>query len=148
MSLLPTVSVEHRRVQSTGRNGQRAAPISWRPMLTPYLEDRPIPARTYPELCTWKAVLLIWCLQLALKKCCKISHIYQPSWLCPACLPTTISISAPTQPTIAASIQQMWLTCPSSTRSSSASERHPRVSVTSQQYQTNLHTFFLLPYRL
>ena len=32
--------------------GQRNGAFSWRPVVRPLKEDRPIPARPYPELCT------------------------------------------------------------------------------------------------
>ena len=38
-------------------HGHRTGAFSWRPELRPYQENGPIPARLYPELHTWKAVL-------------------------------------------------------------------------------------------
>ena len=35
---------------------QRTGAFSWRPLLRPSQEDRPIPTRPYQELCTWKVV--------------------------------------------------------------------------------------------
>ena len=36
-------------------HGQRTGAISWRPVLRPIQEDRPIPTRHYPEMLTMKA---------------------------------------------------------------------------------------------
>ena len=60
------------------------------------------------------------------------------TWLCPACLPSTCSIPAPIQPTIAMTTthkHQLCLTRPPSTRSSSASEDHHQAPVVTQQQQ-------------
>ena len=66
-------------------------------------EDRPILARPYLELRIWKTVF--GChryLHLTIRKCSSISRqSTNLSWLCPACLPTTTSIPAPTKTTIA-----------------------------------------------
>ena len=40
-------------------HGQRTRAFSWRPVLRPFQEDRPIPARPYPGLCNWMVVLAV-----------------------------------------------------------------------------------------
>ena len=37
-------------------HGQRSGAFLWRPVLRPFQEDRPIPARPHPELVTWTAM--------------------------------------------------------------------------------------------
>ena len=95
-----------------------------------FQEDRPIPAPPYPELRTWMVVRsgVISVFPTHSGNAPESPDIRPTTWLCSACLPSTNSIPAPIQPTIAMStthIYQLWLTRPHSTRSSSASEDHP-----------------------
>ena len=106
----------------------------------PFQEDRPIPTRPYPELRTW---MVVWSGVISVfltnsGNAPASPDIRPTTWLCPACLPSTNSIPAPIQPTIAMTtthIHQLWLTRPPSTRSSSASEDHPQAPVVTQQQQ-------------
>ena len=106
----------------------------------PFQEDRPIPARPYPELCTWMVVRsgVISVFPIHSGNAPASPDIRPTTWHCPACLPSTNSFPAPIQPTIAITtthIHQLCLTRPPSTRSSSASEDHPQVPVVTQQQQ-------------
>ena len=106
----------------------------------PFQEDRPIPARPYPELRTWMVVRLgvISVFPTHSGNAPASPDMRPTTWLCPACQPSTNSIPAPIQPTIAMTtthIHQLWLTRPPSTSSSSASEDHPQVPVVTQQQQ-------------
>ena len=109
----------------------------------PFQEDRPIPTRPYPELRTW---MVVRSGVTTLSGNDPASPDIRPTtWLCPACLPSTSSISAPIQPTIAMTtthIHQLWLTRPPSTRSSSASEDHPQAPVVTQQQQQQQQRIF------
>ena len=69
----------------------------------PFQEDRPIPVRPYPELRTWMVVRSgVICVFPTHSGNSPASPDIQPTtWLCPACLPSTNSIPAPIQPTIA-----------------------------------------------
>ena len=103
----------------------------------PFQEDRPIPARPYPELRTWMVVRsgVISVFPTHSGNAPASPDIRPTTWLCPTCLPSTNSIPAPIQPTIAMTtthIHQLWLTRPPSTRSSSASEDHPQAPVVTQ----------------
>ena len=100
----------------------------------PFQEDRPIPARPYPELRTWMVVRLgvISVFPTHSENAPASPDIRPTTWLCPACLPST----APIQPTIAMTtthMHQLLLTRPPSTHSSSASEDHPQTPVVTQQ---------------
>ena len=55
---------------------QRTGALSWRPVLRPSKEHRPIPTRPYLELRTWKGGVngCHHCLHLALGKCSGISR--------------------------------------------------------------------------
>ena len=104
----------------------------------PFQEDRPIPARTYPELRTWMVVRsgVISVFPTHSGNAPASPDIRPTTWLCPACLPSTNSIPAPIQPTIGMTtthLHQLWLTLPPSTCSSSASEDHPQAPVVTQQ---------------
>ena len=106
----------------------------------PFQEDRPIPTRPYPELRTWMVVRsgVISVFSTHSGNAPASPDIRPTTWLCPACLPSTNSVPAPIQPTIAMTtthIHQLWLTRPPSTRSSSASEDHPPAPVVTQQQQ-------------
>ena len=109
----------------------------------PFQEDRPIPARPYPELRTWMVVRsgVISVFPTHFGNAPASPDIRPTTWLCPACLPSTNSIPAPIQPTIAMTtthIHQLWLTRPPSTRSSSSSEDHPQAPVVTQQQQQHM----------
>ena len=69
----------------------------------PFQEDRPIPARPYPELRTWMVVRsgVISVFSTHSGNDPASPDIRPTTWLCPACLPSTNSIPAPIQPTIA-----------------------------------------------
>ena len=69
----------------------------------PFQEDRPIPARPYPELRTWMVVRsgVISVFPTHSGNAPASPDIRPTTWLCPACLPSTNSIPAPIQPTIA-----------------------------------------------
>ena len=100
----------------------------------PFQEDRPIPARPYPELRTWMVVRsgVISVFPTHSGNAPASPDIRPTTWLCHACLPSTNSIHAPIQPTIAMTtthIHQLLLTQPPSTRNSSASEDHPQAPV-------------------
>ena len=104
----------------------------------PFQEDRQIPARPYPELRTWMVVRsgVISVFPTQSVNAPASPDIRPTTWLCPACLPSTNSIPAPIQPTIAMTtthIHQLWLTRPPSTRRSSASEDHPQAPVVTHQ---------------
>ena len=68
----------------------------------PFQEDRPIPARPYPELRTWMVVRsgVISVFPTHSGNAPASPDIRPTTWLCPACLPSTNSIPAPIQPTI------------------------------------------------
>ena len=83
-------------------------PVAWTTpsrdaRVRPFQEDRPIPARPYPELCTWMVVRSgVISVLTTHSGNAPASHDIRPTtWLCPACLPSTNSIPAPIQPTIA-----------------------------------------------
>ena len=69
----------------------------------PFLEDRPIPTRPYPELRTWMVVRsgVISVFPTHSGNAPASPDIRPTTWLCPTCLPNTNSIPAPIQPTIA-----------------------------------------------
>ena len=69
----------------------------------PFQEDLPIPTRPYPELCTWMVVRsgVISVFPTHYGNAPASPDIRPTTWLCPACLPSTNSIPAPIQPTIA-----------------------------------------------
>ena len=69
----------------------------------PFQEDRPIPTRPYPELRTWMVVRsgVISVFPTHSGNAPESPDIRPTTWLCPACLPSTNSIPAPIQPTIA-----------------------------------------------
>ena len=133
---------------------QCSQPVAWttnRSLLVasrvrPFQEDRPIPARPYPELRTW---MVVWSGVISVfpthsGNAPASPDIRPTTWLCPACLPSTNSISAPIQSTIAMTtthIHQLWLTRLSSTRSSSASEDHHKAPVVTQQQQQQQQLF-------
>ena len=133
------------RPRSTMECSQPAAWTTNRSLLVasrvrPFQEDRPIPARTYPELRTWMVVRsgVISVFPTHSGNAPASPDIRQTPWLCPACLPSTSSFPAPIQPTIAMTtthIHQLRLTPPPSTRSSSASEDHPQAPVVTHQQQ-------------
>ena len=140
-SLLPWRS----RPWSTMECSQPAAWTTNRSLLVasrvrPFQEDGLIPARPYPELRTWMVVRsgVISVFPTHSGNAPASPDMRPTTWLCPACLPSTNSIPAPIQPTIAMTtthIHQLWLTRPPSTRSSSASEDHPQAPVVTQQQQ-------------
>ena len=106
----------------------------------PFQEDRPIPARPYPELRTWMVVRsgVISVFPTHSGNAPASPDIQPTTWLCPAYIPSTNSLPAPIQPTIVTTtthIHQLWLTRPPSMRSSSASEDHPQAPVVTQQQQ-------------
>ena len=117
--------------------GQRTGAFSWRPVLRPFQEDRPIPTRPYPEQRTCmmvrSGVISVF-----------ISHsgnaqastdMRSTSWLCPACLLTNTSTPTHIKPKIAITnyTYTPTVTCPPSTRSSSASVGHYQAPVVMQQ---------------
>ena len=69
----------------------------------PFQEDRPIPARPYPELSTWMVVRsgVISVFPTHSGNAPTSPDIRPTTYLCPECLPNTSSIPAPIQPTIA-----------------------------------------------
>ena len=69
----------------------------------PFQEDRPIPARPYPELRTWMVVRsgVISVFPTHSGNAPASPDIRPTTWLCPACLPSTNSTPSPIQPTIA-----------------------------------------------
>ena len=68
-----------------------------------FQEDRPSPARHYPELHTWMVVRsgVISVFPTHSENAPASPDIQPTTWLCPACVPSTNSIPAPIQPTIA-----------------------------------------------
>ena len=106
----------------------------------PFQEDRPILTQPYQELRTW---MVVWSGAISVfpthsGNATASPHIWPTTWLCPAYLPSTNSIPAPIQPTIAMTtthIHQLWLTRPPSMHSSSPSEDHPQAPVVTQQQQ-------------
>ena len=83
--------------------GQRTGAFLWRPVLRPLQEARPIPARFYPELCTWMVVRsgVISVFTSHTGNAPASPNMRPAPWLCSACLPTTTSIPTPIQPTTA-----------------------------------------------
>ena len=69
----------------------------------PFQEYRPIPTRPYPELRTWMVVRsgVISVFPTHSGNAPASPDIRPTTWICPACLPSTNSIPAPIQPTIA-----------------------------------------------
>ena len=81
----------------------------------PFQDDRPIPARPYPELRTWMVVRsgVISVFPTHSGNAPASPDIRPTTWLCPACLPNTSSIPDSIQPTIAMTtthIHHLWLT--------------------------------------
>ena len=107
-------------------HGQRTGAFSWSPVLRPFQEDQPIPARPYPELRTWKVA---WSGVFSVSPHTRempqhLTTCGQPPWFCHACIPPTTSIHAPTKPTIAMTnyTHASSVSSSPSTRSASASE--------------------------
>ena len=98
-------------------HGQRTWTFSWRPVLRPFQQDRPIPTRPYPEQRTWTAASSKWnqCITSHSGNALTSPDMRPTQWLCPACITSTTSIAAHTQPTIAMTtthIHQLWRTLP------------------------------------
>ena len=89
-----------RRIPANRLHGQRTGTFSWRPVPRPFQEDRPIPARPYPEQRSWM-VERSDVISVSPRTREMLRHLPtcgSPPWLCPACLPTTTSIPAPSNP--------------------------------------------------
>ena len=84
-------------------HGQRTGAFSWLPVLRSFQDDRPIPARPYPELRIWKAMWsgVISVSPRTLEVLWHIPTCDQPPAPCPSCIPSTTYILVPSQPTIA-----------------------------------------------
>ena len=101
----------YRRPWSTMECSQPAAWTTNRSLLVasrvePFQEDRPIPARPYPELRTWMVVRsgVFSVFPTHYGNAPASPDIRPTTWLCPACVPSTNSIPAPIPPTIAMTI--------------------------------------------
>ena len=96
-------SVMHRRVQPTGYMHNELEPYC--DVRAKYFHVRLTKSSsTLPRAVHMEGGVIgrHQCHHLILGKCSSISrHATNPSWLCPACLTTTTSTPAPTQPTIA-----------------------------------------------
>ena len=101
-------STQMLRPWSTMECSQQAAWTTNRSLLVasrvrPFQEDRPNPARPYPELRTWMVVRsgVISVFPTHSGNAPVSPDIRPATWLCPTCLPSTNSIPVPIQPTIA-----------------------------------------------
>ena len=118
-------------------HGQRTGAFSWRPVLG--LSRRPTNSgSTLPRTAHLDGGTIgcNQCIPTHSGNAPASPDIQPTTWFCPACLPSTNSIPAPIQPTIAMTtthIHQLWITRPPSTRSSSASEDYPQAPVVTQQ---------------
>ena len=95
-------------------------------MLRPFQEDRSIPTRPYPELCTWTAVWLgVFCVSLRTREILRnFPHATSPIGFVPdACHvpPSFLPLPNPTGPWLSTHTRPLWLTHPPSTRIHSAS---------------------------